>query len=621
MFKLEVWQNVVRVHWDQQTLPTGSVFSLAHYLETPDMILGHFGDISKFLRFQKKMGCFLCSLSWQNLSRIKTHLGDNVTFIGTRKHLEAFYAKRENFRKMCISAERLKENGFNRSDPIPYKLPPLAAYQDEATRFLIHTPSVALFADPGMGKTFMVLCSTQEQFRRGIVRPGKVLIAAKLLTLETGWLRDCEKFTHMKPVVLWEPPGTKRKEKILAKLKEPADIFIINHDGLRVFEDELAAVGFDKVVIDESTVLKSFLGTHKGFKGGKIGQSLIHIADKSQYCVIMTGTPAPNSSLDLWGQFIFLDPDGILLEKTSKDFKNAHMREITFGNQPNAPSTWKDTREGKENVGRSIKPITLRYRIRDHLKDLPERTVIDRLFTMTSEQRKHYDDLEIRLMTVINDSTISVDQKITEMGKLRQVTGGFLIDHQEEIHKLKENPKLQMLSDLIDDEVPPDCKVVVFAQFRNEIETIAEHFSSLQPLTVYGGNSSGENLRNVKEFIDNPARKLIVLHPKSAAHGITFTCAHHLVFYSVSYSAEENFQCIARIERAGQKHPMFVYYLLARNSIDMAIFCAIDLKNANQAQIIDSDKLFQSLIPKESELSLTKVKKHGKVRKTKPVPL
>src|SRR5690606_27648766 len=96
---------------------------------------------------------------------------------------------------------------------------------------------------------------------------------------------------------------------------------------------------------------------------------------------------------------------------------------------------------------------------------------------------------------------------------------------------------------------------------------------------------------NIKKFRQDPKTRLIVLHPKSAAHGITFTMAHYMVFYSFSHSAENNYQCIKRIERTGQKNAMFVYYLACNKSIERDILNVIRVKDELQRKLIDPDIL------------------------------
>lgn len=448
------------------------------------------------------------------------------------------------------------------------------------------------------GKTFMALVSTQEQFRRGLVKPGKVLICGKLATLETGWLKDTEKFTHMKAQMVWLPQSTKnRKQKLAALLDTDADIFVINHDGVRVLEDELVAKNFEKVVIDESTILKGFKGTDPRIQGGQFGKAVIKVAANAKYKVIMTGTPAPNGPEDLWGQFRFLDNHGFLLEKTVHDFRNTYMEEKFFGNPntPGTPSTWVPGKKCAE-LPEVIAPLTYRLRIRDHLKDLPEETNVKRSVKMSAEQSKGYKEMEEALRTILNDQKIAVDTKLVQLMKLRQITGGFLIDNESNPQEFEQNPKAEMLDSLLLEEINKDEKVVIFAEYRWEIEMIASRYKAQGVVTVYGGNNSETNLRNIKEYISNPEIRLAVMHPVSAAHGITFTHAHYMVFYSESYSAEQNYQARARIKRAGQKNAMFFYYLICANSIDEIIYEVIARKNLAQEGIIDQAVVVKNIM-------------------------
>ena len=465
------------------------------------------------------------------------------------------------------------------------------------------------------GKTFMVLMSTDHQIKTGVLERGKTLICGKLATLETGWLDDTEKFTDLKANVLWAPPGKTRRNKILEKLNDPADIYIINHDGVKGFEEALAEKRFDKVVIDESTILKSFTGLHSRISGGVLGKSIMRVAEHATWRVIMSGTPAPNGADDLWGQINFLDPEGFLLEAGYRDFRHTYMHKIVFGKlakdsdgndipgEPasrNTPTKWVLTDGKDKEINSLVGPHIFRVRIRDHIKDLPPKTVIRRSIPMTGEQQRVYDkvqkDLWLFFKKKKSDGTeeigkISTDNVLTELIKLRQVTGGFLIADDKEAIPLKNNPKMDMMDQLLNDEIDHKEKVVIFAQYRWEIEMLKDRYKSYGVVTVYGGNSGSNNLKNLKTFMEDPKCRIIILHPRSAAHGITLTMAHYMIFYSVSYSAEDDYQSVARIERASQKNSMFVYYLLAKAkkgfSIDEIIYKVLVSKQRKQELLLD----------------------------------
>ena len=456
------------------------------------------------------------------------------------------------------------------------------------------------------GKTYMVLVSTEQQIKTRRLQRGKTLVCGKLATLETGWAADTKKFTDLKANVLWAPPGKKRKEKILEKLNEEADLYIINHEGVKVFMEELAAKRFEKVVVDESTILKSFTGLHSRISGGVLGKAIMAVAEHAVYRVIMSGTPAPNGPEDLWGQFHFLDPDGILLEAGFKDFRQHYMERIVFGRlkkdkdgndipgEPenrNTPSKWVMTKGAEKIIHSIIDPHVFRVRIRDHLKDLPPKTVVKRAIQMKPSQQKIYDDVQKELWVFLKDGKVSTENALTELIKLRQVTGGFLIADDGEPRPLDDNPKVEMMDQLLNDEIDSEHKVVIFAQYRWEIEMLQNRYKDHGVVTVYGGNTGNNNLKNLNTFMEDPKCRIIILHPRSAAHGITLTMAHYMIFYSVSYSSEENYQSVARIERASQKNPMFVYYLLAKAkkgfSIDEIIYKVLISKQRKQELLLD----------------------------------
>lgn len=473
------------------------------------------------------------------------------------------------------------------------------------------------------GKTFMVLTSTELQIKKGEIQPGKTLICGKLATLREGWEKDAKKFTDLNVKTLWLPTGIKnRRERIIELLNSPADAYVINHDGLRLFEAELTEKRFSKVVIDESTILKNFHGLHKAIKGGQFGRALMSVAASADYRVIMSGTPAPNGPDDFWGQMYFLDPDGITLEPSFNDFrqeymqlvdlrpKNRRMKTDSSGQEyyvppgPKDPKEWMPKKDMVERVGGLVNPLSYRIKIRDHLKDLPQCTQMKRMVEMTKEQKIHYKDMLDKLKVVIDDVRITVPVKLTQIMKLRQITGGFIIDNEEVAHVIPDNPKLEELDSLLE-EIGKENKVVIYAQYQWEIKLIESRYKDRGAVTVYGGNSSERNLKNISTFINDEACKMIVLHPKSAAHGITFTMAHYMIFYSIDHSAEDNYQCVKRIDRAGQKLPTFVYYLLCEGSIDKTIYQVVIDKLKDQEELLSQQSLDQLIIDlwRENEAS------------------
>lgn len=452
------------------------------------------------------------------------------------------------------------------------------------------------------GKTYMALTSTEHQIKVGLLRSGETLVCGKLITLQQGWIEDAAKFTNLKVINLWVPKKHKRKQRFLELLAEPADIYLINHDGLRVFKEELAAKRFKKIIVDESTILKSFHGRDPRIKGGQFGRALLDVAEHAEWRVCMTGTPAPNNLTDLWGQFHFLDPRGTLLEPSYNDYRTEVMDCVDLRGkasrntamQARDPKKWVQKPGAAEVVGARIGRIAYRVRIRDVIPELPERTVICRKVPMDPEQAKHYVDMDKRLRVEYQEKRITVQVLISKFTKLSQLASGWIIDESSSALALPVNPKVELLDSMLEDEIAPDKKVIVYATYRHEIEFLQNRYKDRGAVSGYGGNSSEINIENVRRFINDPSLQLLFLHPASMAHGITLTVAHYMVFFSYTHSAEFNYQSMARIERASQKFPMWFYYLMAQRTIDEDKYATIQFKTQNQAATIDQDQALVS---------------------------
>ena len=612
-----LWKDVILLHWDKvlppelQALYDSLTPEQKQKWDPYEELRIRWRFIGNYIRFSERRKMFIMSFSAQNLYRLKKQFGQ-FEIKGGSSELKLLRLNFDEFSAMRAEAIRIKADP---SPPkLPFKAPPRGLYQHQGVCFLLNIRAAALFADCGLGKTYMVLVSTELQIKAGTIARGKTLIAGKLMTFETGWMEDAAKFTDLKIVMLWLPAGThKRVEKLKKLLQEDADVYLINHEGLPVLEEELAKKEFQKIVVDESTVLQGFHG--EGAKSGKIGKSLLRIAEKTEWRVIMSGTPASNGVESLWGQFYFIDPAGFLLEPNFHDFRTTYFDQVYIGTKARSPALpgmapkepiemrkWVQLKETPPKISALINPSIFRAELREHLKDLPPLTNIVRKVPMEKIQELHYEEMRTALSTIVNDEFISVDQKVHAILKLRQITGGFLIDQEQNVQPLKANPKLDALDEILNEEIDPGKKVIIYAEYVYEIEEIVRRYKDHGIVSVYGGNGGERNMENVKAFIQNPAIRIAVLHPKSAAHGINFTHCHYMIFYSLSYSAENNYQAVKRIERGGQKNAMFVYYLLAKRqyakspSIDENIYDIVVRKLIAQTELISQQQNMNSAL-------------------------
>jgi SNF2 family DNA or RNA helicase len=193
-------------------------------------------------------------------------------------------------------------------------------YHKRAVRFGVERAAAGFFLDPGLGKTSITLAVfdvlRQQKLTRG------VLVIAPLRVAYLVWPREVAKwkdFAHLRVSVLHGP-------KKAAALRRPADVYVINPEGL---EWLFGALGprtdtwpFDMLVIDESTKFKNTQTVRF-----KVLRAQLH---RFRRRYILTGTPAPNGLIDLFGQIFVLDL-GRALGQYVTHYRNAFFDRTGFG--------------------------------------------------------------------------------------------------------------------------------------------------------------------------------------------------------------------------------------------------------------------------------------------------
>ena len=369
-------------------------------------------------------------------------------------------------------------------------------------------------------------------------------------------------------------------------------IHIINHESLIHFEKELMARRYDLIVFDESTAIKN----HRS----KCFLSLIKIASLSKYRRVLSGTPSPQGPQDLWSQFFFLDW-GVTFGASHSNFisQNFSIFELTGKDGKFAGRIINPLKPGQNGhvgtfnyIESRLRNRIFRVKLRD-CTDLPPLVESIRTIFLDETQRKHYNDMEEQMLIELDDGTsIDVTVNVAKLGKLRQITGGFILNKEKQVKEVsKKNSKLIEMMSLLE-EMGPEEKVVIFAEYRAEINEILKALGTAA-VAIYGGVSDVKKIEAQKRFADDPTIKYIVCQPQSAAYGVNGfnKVSRYLIFYSLSYQADTIYQAIKRIERTGQKRSMIVYYLIAKDTIDEAIYQSTKDKEATQQKTINVDIL------------------------------
>jgi SNF2 family DNA or RNA helicase len=284
--------------------------------------------------------------------------------------------------------------------------------------------------------------------------------------------------------------------------------------------------------------------------------------------VILTGTPAPNSLMDLWSQIFILDL-GERLDTAFFRFKNRFFRQVDYMGFKFEPLDG-----AAEKITELISDII--FRVEDDKGVPPETNLIT--VTLPADARKMYNEMERHaFIELAKQETISAANAAAAMMKLRQVASGFVYDDDKKtvpVHR----EKINALRSVLDETGSP---VIVVYQFQHELAALRKAFP--EGVTLDDGWT--------QKSWDAGKHQLLFLHPASGGHGLNLQYGSHtMVVFSASFSYEQMAQTRARIDRQGQKLPVMYHFLRAADTVDDLLLQVLERKHTTQANVLQMVK-------------------------------
>lgn len=320
------------------------------------------------------------------------------------------------------------------------------------------------------------------------------------------------------------------------------------------------------LALDESHKIKA--------PGGKASRYIARLAMQSKRRVALTGTLMPNSQLDVYGQFRALDP-GIF----GTSFNRFRDEYAVIYNHNGVPIV--QGYKNQKQLAEKIAPITVQ--VDSKVLDLPEPIHDSRVFDLSATEQKIYDDIEKTYSAETEQGYITITNGLTKILRLQQLTGGWLPLREDDVEaELKHigDSKQQLLADLMED-IPADEPIVVYARFKADLDSIRVAAARLK--RKYG-EISGRAYD--KELWDKGALQVLGLQVQAGSGIDTLKRAQYGIFYSVGYSNGDFEQCVGRLRRPGMRNFCYFYHLVARNTVDVAVYKALKSKQNVKEQIV-----------------------------------
>jgi SNF2 family DNA or RNA helicase len=438
--------------------------------------------------------------------------------------------------------------------------------------FMLEHDRGAIWAFMGAGKTGAVATAAELI---SMVDDSPWLVVGPKRVAENTWSREVLKWEHLRSVNVSPIVGTER-ERVQA-INTPALIYTTNYEQLPWLVEVMGdRWPYRNVVLDEATKVKGF----RLKQGGQRAAALSRVAHRRiKRLYELTGTPSPNGLKDLWGQMWFLDK-GERLGRTYDAFKQRWFQR-SFSGFGIDPLPYAQTQ-----IQEALKDLCLTVAAEDFF-DLEEPRVINRVVQLPPRARRLYDEMEKQFFAELESGErIEAFNSAARSQKLLQMANGavYLEPHSPEWKETHE-VKIEALDEIIEE--AGGEPVLVAYNFQSDLARLMKAF----PKAINVGTRQG--------LKDAQAGKGTVWlgHPASMGHGVDGLQDHcrTLAFFGHNWNLEERLQILGRIGpvrqmQSGRNKVVFVYNIVAENTIDEVVIERIDSKREVQDLLLEAMK-------------------------------
>lgn len=434
-------------------------------------------------------------------------------------------------------------------------------------------PDALLYVGMGIGKSAACLNRLNDLFQS--CESTGALIIAPLRVSQLTWpmeVKQWDQFSWMRVANLRTEAGQR------AFLNDTAHIYTINYDNMHLLvslvERRKGILPYDVVIFDELTRAKNHASKRINLYRRKVPRAARHWG--------LTGTPVPNSNMDLFAQVRLID-GGKRLGQKFLDFKRTYF--YPSGGMYNP---WKDKRDTAQALENKIADITVTLKSSDWL-NIPDTIVEDVEIRFTPDLQKQYNRLEAELVLQLRkDKVLNVANAAALVTKLLQFTSGHIYDEDREVHPIH-NLKFDAIKRIIKAEKQP---LFIACIFQHEQARIRAQFPTARFFADAKTPGAQESLLK-----DWNAGKIPILcaHPASVGHGLNLQYGSSLLLWvSLTYSRELYEQMIFRFSRRGQENITKVYRLMVPGTVDDAVAAAVEVKAQNEARLISALQMLES---------------------------
>jgi SNF2 family DNA or RNA helicase len=325
-------------------------------------------------------------------------------------------------------------------------------------------------------------------------------------------------------------------------LRDEADFYIINYDGLGVLAKQLELrTDIRMCIVDEASAYRN-----RTTERHRIARKLLVPKD---YLWLMTGTPTPNGPTDAYGMAKLVNN---CFGEGWASFHDRTMQKISM-------YKWVP-KVGSHDAAHQLMQPAVRFAISDCV-DLPPCTVQARDVELSPAQSTAYKAMKKDLQIMAAKGPITAQNEAVLRLKLLQISCGAIYGPDREIHHVDAAPRLKALREIME-----QCneKIIVFAPFTSVVHMIHRELKKDYSVEVINGEVPAKQRNEIfSRFMGSEQPRVLVADPGTMSHGLTLTAASTIVWYAPTDRTETYLQANKRIDRPGQVHATTIVQLAA----------------------------------------------------------
>ena len=433
----------------------------------------------------------------------------------------------------------------------------LRPYQEQGLGWLSVLGALAaggvLADDMGLGKTLQAIAYMLDLKESGALAGGCLIVAPT--SVVDNWQDELARFAPSLSVACHY--GVDRMERWAEACA--ADVVLTSYAALWRDIDVLVTREWSLAALDEAQFIKN----------ASSRTSLAARALRAERRLCLTGTPIENRLEDIWPLFDFVLPGFLGDEGTFRMRVARNLRE-------EGESGFAE--ELRERLRKRLAPFVLRRRKEDVLADLPEKTEVELSVRMTQAQAEFYESyrkeasLGIRRELATGGLAGARVLILSRLLRLRQICCDPRLLEQGRETGLGEgdSAKLASLLELVEELLERGSRALVFSQFTSMLELIGEAFEERgwSYLKLTGDTRDRGDL--VRRFQSGEC-PLFLVSLRAGGAGLNLTAADCVIHYDPWWNPAVERQATDRAHRIGQQKPVFVYKLIADESIEAKI--------------------------------------------------